>query len=69
MNEVSLELLLSDQSSALFMLFSQPWFISIWNDYSDQEIEESGENQVPSYKVELCLSLFQTSLRLLKSVK
>lgn len=56
MGQVSLDLIRSDQPSSLFLLFSQPWFLSIWNDFKDEE--ESTENPSDTRsKEELCLSL------------
>ncbi len=54
----SLQLLRSKQTSTLFMLFSEQWFIALWNDMSDEE----NDSMPIRYKEELCLSLLEAAL-------
>jgi hypothetical protein len=56
MNRVSLLLLSTKQgASTLFLLFSEQWFITLWNDQDDGET-------ISSLKDEFCLALLEASL-------
>lgn len=66
--KVSLELIQSRQSSSLFILFNQQWFIALWNNIIDEDAPESEQHSfiqsTPShkYKEEVCLALLEASL-------
>ena len=65
MNGVSQLLVQAKQPSTLFMLFSEHWFIALWNDMTLDE--EEGDKTMPTaYKEDLCLALLE-SLLLLRS--
>lgn len=57
--KVSLQLLRTKQSSTLFMLFSEQWFIALWNDTIEEDREEGISSR---YKEEICLSLLEASM-------
>ena len=53
------------------MLFSEHWFIALWNDMTLDEEEDdlSARKAIPSaYKEDLCLSLLESLLLLLREV-
>lgn len=48
---LSLQLLESNQNSAIYQLFSQPWFVEIWSQSSNQSFRE----ELLACLVETCL--------------
>lgn len=70
LTKISMKLIKTKQPSSLFMLFSQQWFIAMWNDLPLDEMtpDESGDEEesepVPlRCKEEVCLYLLEASLK------